>query len=296
MLITGATGFIGSNLLKVLENNSAYDNYELILLTSKEILGYKCVIHNNYTFTKEDFFKIHISEIDIVIHLGAFIPKNSLDANKVKESISNIVNTEYLLENLPSIPKKVIYLSTIDVYGNVNGVITEEVPTVPYTLYGQSKLFTEKVLEIWAKSNNVILQILRIGHIYGEGEDAYRKILPITIKMILQNKSPIVYTNGKEKRSFLYIKDCCNLIINSIDLDEYIEPINVVSNKAVSMLELVNIVIKVSGKNIEPILENKSMNTKDFIFNNDKMTKYLGKESVSLKEGITREYEYFKNK
>lgn len=296
ILITGATGFIGRNLLRAFESNSIYKNYEIILLTSKKIVGYKCIMHNDYTFSKENFNKIGISKIDIVMHLGAFTPKDSSNANRVKESIANIVNTEYLLENLPSIPKKIIYTSTIDVYGTVTGLITEEVLTVPNSLYGQSKLFTEKMLEIWAKENNVILQILRIGHIYGEGEEAYKKILPITINRILQNKSPIIYTNGKEKRSFLYIDDCCNIVIRSIELDEYVEPINVVSNRSISMLELVNLVIKISGKIIKPIVKNENINTNDFIFNNDKMVKYLGKENISLKEGIIKEYEYFQNK
>jgi len=296
ILITGATGFIGRNLLRAFESNSIYKDYEIILLTSKEIVGYKCVIHNDYTFSKEDFNKIGINKIDIVIHLGAFTPKDSLNANRVKESIANIVNTEYLLENLPAIPKKIIYTSTIDVYGTVTGLITEEVLTLPNSLYGQSKLFTEKMLEIWAKENNVILQILRIGHIYGEGEEAYKKILPITINMVLQNKSPIIYTNGKEKRSFLYINDCCNMLIRSIDLDEYVGPINVASNRSISMLELVNLVIKVSGKIIKPTVKNENIDTKDFIFNNDKMVKYLGEEHTSLKEGIIKEYEYFQNK
>lgn len=296
ILITGATGFIGRNLLQVIETNSAYKNNEVILLTSKEIVGYKCIIHNNYTFSKYDFMEKGINEIDIVIHIGAYTPKTSLEANKVKESVLNIANTECLLDSLPSIPKKVIYLSTIDVYGTVTGIIKEETPTVPCTLYGQSKLFIEKMLERWAEEKNVILQILRIGHIYGEGEDAYKKILPMTIKMILESKSPAIYTDGKEKRSFLYITDCCNLILKSIELDEYVGPINVVSDKEVSILELVNIIIEVSGRNIKPIVKNKNANIKDFIFNNDKMIKYLGAESVSLREGIIKEYEYFKDK
>lgn len=296
ILITGATGFIGRNLLKSFESNSKYKNYEIVLLTSQKIIGYKCVVHNDYTFSKEDFNKIGINKIDILIHLGAFTPKDSLNANRVKESIANIVNTEYLLKNLPSIPKKIIYTSTIDVYGTVTGIITEEVLTVPNSLYGQSKLFTEKMLEVWTKENNVILQILRIGHIYGEGEEAYKKILPITINRILENKMPIIYTNGKEKRSFLYVNDCCNILIRSIDLDEYVEPINVVSNKSISIIELVNIIIKISGKIIKPIVKYENINTNDFIFNNDKMVKYLGKENIPLEEGIMKEYEYFKNK
>lgn len=296
ILMTGATGFIGKNLLRVFETNHYYNKSEIVLLTSREIAGYKCIIHKDYKFCKEDFYKLKAQGIDALILLGAFIPKVSSEANDIQRSISNIVNTEYLLENIPTIPKKIIYLSTIDVYGpNINILMEDNIPD-PISLYGQSKLFIEKVLEIWSKNNNSILQILRIGHIYGEGEDAYKKILPISIKTILENRSPVIYTSGKEKRSFLYIDDCCEMIANSLCLKKYVGPINIVSNKSVSVLELVNLIISISGKNISPNIENRNIDTKDFIFNNDKMVKYLGKEKISLREGITKEYEYFENK
>jgi len=294
ILITGATGFIGMNLLEVFKNNPKYKNDEIVLLTSREVSGYKCVMHNNYSFNKEDFYKKGINKINTIIHLGAFTPKDSKETNKIKYSISNIVNTEYLCNNIPSIPQRVIYTSTIDVYGNNDRVNTEDEPVVPDSLYGQSKLFVEKILEVWARKNKIVLQVLRIGHIYGEREEAYKKIIPETIKSILENTFPMIYTDGKEKRSFLYVKDCCDLIIKSMELEDYKGPINIVTNKTTTILELVNLIIEVSKKNIKPIVENKNIKTKDYIFNNDKMVKYLGEESTSLREGIEKEYKYFK--
>lgn len=296
ILITGASGFIGANLLKSLENNPKYVNDKIILLASKEIEGYLCIIHNNYKFTKEDFYKKGINMIDIIIHLGAFTPKSSLESNDIDRSISNINNTEYLLQNLPNVPKKFVFISTIDVYGIVNGIISEDSPTVPNTLYGLSKLFLEKMIFEWAKNNKVILQILRIGHIYGEGEDEYKKILPMSINKILKNEAPVIYTDGKEKRTFLYIADCCNFILNSIVLDEYLGPINIVGNRTITILDLINLIIEISEKNITPKVENMNIEVKDFVFDNNKMNKYLGMEATLLEEGIKREYKYFENK
>ena len=167
ILITGANGFIGRKLLEVICNNTSYRTYNIVLLTSKEMLGYTSIIHNNYSFEKADFLRKGIQYIDVLIHLGAFTPKSTSESNQIEGCISNIINTEYLLNNLPSIPKKIIFLSTLDVYGTVSNIISEDSHTIPETLYGHSKLFLEKMILEWSKINKVTPQILRIGHIYG---------------------------------------------------------------------------------------------------------------------------------
>src|SRR5665647_1673157 len=108
ILITGTSGFIGSNLLKYIKEIHYDENNEIILLSSEELKEFKCINHKNYTFTKLDFYEKGIEQIDILIHLGAYTPKNAVDANNITKSISNLVNTLHLLDNIPSIPKKVI--------------------------------------------------------------------------------------------------------------------------------------------------------------------------------------------
>ena len=180
--------------------------------------------------------------------------------------------------------------------GTINGVISEDSITAPSTLYGLSKLFTEKLLAEWATKNEVIFQILRIGHIYGEGEDAYQKIIPLSIKQILNNEAPVIYSDGQEKRTFLYIEDCCRMILKSLELEEYKGPINIVGSFPITIINLIKLIIETSEKNLTPIVQNSDTNTKDFIFNNEKMINYFGKESTLLQEGIKREYEYFEKK
>ncbi|AJQ26087.1 NAD-dependent epimerase/dehydratase family protein [Pelosinus fermentans] len=297
ILLTGTTGFIGSNLLTVLTHKQKESENNIIILSHRETENspYIYIDHKNYQFVKEDFLEKKIENIDIIIHLGAFTPKNSQQANNVDKCISNIINTQYLCANLPSIPKKMIFISTLDVYMNSNEPITEDTPTIPCTLYGQSKLFCEKMLEQWAIENQVVLQILRVGHIYGKGEGAYHKIIPVSIKEILLDHNPVIISNGSEKRSFLNVVDCCNLIMKAVELKEYKGPINLVSNQSISILELVQMLIDISKKNILPHIKNENIKTKDFIFNNAKMIKYLGMETISIRVGLEEEYEYFKS-
>ncbi|MDY4721981.1 MAG: NAD(P)-dependent oxidoreductase [Clostridium paraputrificum] len=296
ILVTGANGFIGKSFLNKLKGDKLFDDDNIILLSSNKIDGDICILHKNYNFKKEDFYENGIEHVDILVHIGAFIPKNFKEKDNIEKSISNINNTMYLLNNLPSIPKKIIFLSTIDIYGDTNEIIDENKIPQPDSQYGMSKLFCEKMLEVWCNERNVILQILRIGHIYGIGEEKYGKLIPSVMKNIISNERPVIYSDGNEKRSFLHVDDCCRLIIKSFDLNTSMGPINIVSNKARKIVEIVNDIIDISGKNIEPkILKNK-VETKNLVFDNKKMESILGKEKILFYKGLKEEYEYFQER
>jgi UDP-glucose 4-epimerase len=291
ILLTGASGFIGKHLQTTLADRFGVEN--IVLLTSKPVSGFKSIQHENYKFSKEVWADSGINSIDTVIHAGAFTPKNSNEANNWNLSSANISSTAHLLNNIPNSVKKFIFLSTLDVYGKSSDVIDENSLVSPESLYGQSKLYCEKMLQHWAKQENKIVQILRIGHIYGPGEDAYQKLIPVTIRTVLQNKSPIIYSSGTEKRSYLYISECVRAICNSIQLNQYYDPINIVSSKPYPIKEIVHSIIEISKKNIKPEILNQNIPVYDIVFNNDKMKKYLTTEQTDIKDGLKEEYEAF---
>lgn len=289
LLITGASGFIGLNLLNELK--LIEDDYENIyLLTNKIIPGYKCINYDSYNFNN-DLFK-NINSIETVIHLGAFIPKSNNEKDIINLCSSNITSTISLIEKLPNTPTKFIYISTIDVYGN-SEIIDENSTINPISLYAYSKLYCEEVLKTWAYEKNVCLQILRLGHIYGQGEENYKKIIPTSIKKIIINDDIELYNNGEEKRSFLNIKDCCMLILNSLKLDKFVGPINVVSAASISIKDLIQLLFHISKKSVNITKTNKITKVRNVKYNNEKMIKYLGNESISLNQGLKEEYEYF---
>lgn len=287
ILLTGGNGFVGKRLINMLTLERPNDR--LFLLSSSVISGFQCILHKNYTFSIQDFLSAGLDSVDCIIHLGAYTPKSSSDANHIDSSISNIVNTRYLLQHLPSKPKKFIFISTLDVYGECD-VIDEESPVAPSGLYGQSKLFCEMMLESYCKEEGIVLQILRLGHIYGPGEDAYQKLIPNSIRSILNGNTPVIYSDGTELRSFLYIDDCCRMIISAIDLDDSKGIINIVSPHAYSVIEIMNMIIKISGYDLVVNVLHQPNKTRNFIFSADKMHNCLGYEQVSLEEGLRKEY------
>jgi len=288
ILLTGGSGFIGSRLLKYLESLS---QYEIIALSSIPIPGVKTILHENYTFDKSAFFVNKINKIDAVIHAGAFIPKTAKDANNIIFSGSNIFNTRHLLNNLPPV-NKFIFISTVDVYKPEN-VITEQSITEPASLYGWSKLYCEQMINRWGKENNVSAQILRVGHIYGPGEEKYQKLIPVTIRKCLADENPVIFSDGQEKRAYLHVSDCMKAIVKSIDLPENIGVINIASGESLSVYEIVSIIKNAINEKLTIEVKHNSVNVRSLTFDATKMNKYLHTPEVSFKNGIKEEIEQF---
>ena len=293
ILLTGASGFIGKHLLNELVR--VFGKELILAFTSAPLDGAQYLLHNDYNFEVDYFVKSgYGTQIQTIIHAGAFTPKSSKDANDVVNCTSNITNANKLLQaNLPNL-KKIIYLSTLDVYGPAE-IISESSQLEPASLYGESKLYVEKMIEAWANANNKIYQILRVGHVYGPGEEAYQKIIPLTIQKILHKQPLQIWGTGREIRSFIYIKDVVTAIINTLKLDLDGVVINLVSSQKINIAELVEKIVVLSGEHIVPEIIPTAAPGRDFIFNNDKMKKLLISNETSLDEGLLEEWTYMKN-
>jgi nucleoside-diphosphate-sugar epimerase len=291
VLLTGASGFIGKYLYNSLQEQIGIN--EIIACTSKPIVNGKFLLHNNYNFSENYFKDNGFQNFSTIIHAGAFTPKSGAEANNVEACNRNISNTFSLIKSLPNLPKQFIFLSTLDVYANTKFIINEQTEIKPSTMYGWSKYYCERMLEIWAQQNGVDLKILRVGHVYGPGEDQYQKIIPNTIKRLHNNLQPQVWGKGDDLRSFIFIDDVVNFIIQSVLLPDVHQPINLVSEHASSIIEIIELLIKISNKetNIEFIKSN--LERRDFIFDNSYMKSILGKEKTTLSEGLKKEWDYF---
>ena len=293
ILLTGASGFIGKHLLAELIQEFGKDH--ILALTSTPVTEANYLLHNGYNFEADYFIKSgYGTQIDTIIHAGAYTPKSSKQANDVVKCNSNIITADKLLSaDLPNL-KKIIYLSTLDVYGPAE-VISESSLVQPGSLYGESKLYIEKMIIAWANANNKVHQILRVGHVYGPGEQAYQKIIPLTIKKLLQDQPLQIWGTGKEIRSFIYIEDVVKAIINAMKLSINSGIINLVSSQKITIAALVYKLIALSGKSIVPEVVPVHLPGKDFVFDNHKMKDLLFSNETSLDEGLLQEWTYMKN-
>ena len=291
ILVTGASGFIGKHLLAALVKQ--YGSHNIIALTSFPIKECRYLLHNNYSFDSDYLLSSGYDAIHTVIHAGAFTPKNTAEINHVRGCTSNIVNTLNLLRlDLPSL-KKFIFLSTLDVYGG-DECITESTSVLPISLYGQSKLYCEKMIEAWGLTTQVSVQVLRVGHIYGPGEEAYQKLIPLLFRKLLKNQPIQVYGSGEEKRTFLFIDDLVNAICRAVQLKNKPEVINLVGGRPVTVKELLNMLIKVSGKQATIEHVPSAGSPRNLVFDNSKMKRELTGEKVDLESGLKMEWSYLK--
>ena len=291
ILITGATGFIGSRVLKKIINECSKDN--LVALSSK-FLNIKTILHNNYNFDENYLLNNCCNDIDTIIHIGAFIPKTSSDVNNINNCASNISSTLKLINSkLPRL-KRFIFISTIDVYSEDSYVVSESSEIKPVSLYGWSKLYCEEMIKFFSEEKNIVFQILRLGHVFGEGEEKYNKILPLTIKKIINNEEIQIWGDGKAIRTFIYIDDVVKAIINSIYLQTS-NIINIVGEEKLTIKELINKVVKISNKNIKISHVETNISNRNLIFDNSLMKKLLLSEITKIDTGLKKEYHYMEN-
>ncbi|MDB5251880.1 MAG: NAD-dependent epimerase/dehydratase [Flaviaesturariibacter sp.] len=295
VLVTGATGFIGGHLLKTLASHPEYGSCRIVLLSSRAIEGQETILHRNYTFTRADFAAKAIDKIELVIHAGAFIPKRGADANNVDGSTENITYLRHLLQELPCVPERFVFLSTVDVYKPTGEEMSEDSVVEPVSLYGWSKLYGEKMLEAWAAEGNVIVQNLRIGHIYGSGEEQYAKIIPLSIRKAMKGEPLTIFTTGEELRSFLHVRDCVRLILKAASLDKSEGPINVVSGRPYPIRRIVELIAAATGTGSAVQIEGRNATpARSLVFNNEKMVRLLGPEQVLFEEGLKEEISEFR--
>jgi UDP-glucose 4-epimerase len=133
---------------------------------------------------------------------------------------------------------------------------------------------------------------LRVGHVYGPGEEKYSKFLPKAINSILAGESIELWGDGSEVRSFIYVDDVVCAIMKAIELNESAGPINVVGGWPVSIRELLDQLIVISGKSVSISARERSGTGRNYINDNTKMREKLLSEETDLITGLQIEYSY----
>lgn len=291
VLVTGASGFIGRVLSARLRE---IEGLRLVLLSrsggSFEAPGAHWIDADLNKLTAGHFDPFGI---DIAIHLAAFIPKSVAEADDADAVYAaNINGMRRLLDSLPNHLQRFVFISSVDVYApDSTHCLSERTPTAPATLYAASKLFGETLTRVVAEQRGWGHVILRLGHIYGEGEHACAKLIPATIERLLAGEPPRVHGSGDELRDFLHVRDAAEAIARAAaHPDPGLGTMNVVSGRSLSVRSLIHLLAKLCGWNGEIEYVDAPRSGRSFCFNNVRMKTMLGEwDQVDLHTGLLRE-------
>ena len=212
ILVTGATGLLGNHFSSHLSKNNC--NFKALALDDDYVPSYKNLypeINLNFIDIAEiDKLKTFISsnKFDIIYHFAAQTQVGDAIENPIRTFKSNIEGTWNLLEvcrkqNIPMViasSDKAYGISDILPYKE-NFELKGEFP------YEVSKSVTDLLANTYKKTYNQNLVTLRCGNIYGGGDLNWERLIPGVIKWLLENKTPILRSDGSYIRDWVYVDD-----------------------------------------------------------------------------------------
>jgi len=305
IFITGIAGFLGSNLadyyLKKRYKVSGCDN--LIGGTLDNIDIDKI---NFFKANCEDFemMKKITKDVDILCHAAAYAHEGLSSFSPVLISSNNVTGSvSVFTAAIVNKVKRIVYCSSMARYGSIKIPFKEEDELKPVDPYGVSKVAAENILKILSKTHNIEYNIAVPHNIIGpkqKYDDPYRNVVSIMINLMLQKKSPIIYGDGNQKRTFSDIDDCIYCLDKLLTDPKIVsQVVNIGPDEEyISINELYRLLSNKLKFNLEPkYLADRPNEVKEATCSADKARKVLGyKTSVSLDESLDKIINYISQK
>lgn len=313
ILITGADGFIGSNLTKSLILKKAkIITYSRKGIKPKSLLsleGYKKRIFKEEKGSVADFNRLESvvrkDKIEIVFHLAAQSLVEGGHEGPRKTFEINVKGTWNMLEaSRINNVKKIIVTSTTHVYGdNPNPPYKEDFYIKSSRPYETSKVCADLIAQSYAATYHMFVGIPRFVNLYGPGDLNFNRLVPKVIKSILKEDNPQVWS-GKVMRDFMYIDDAVGayLALTEADYSNVRDnPIyNFGSGKVISIFDLAEKMVKISKRKdlkVEKSLmpeEREGEVLKQYVSLRKARNKLGWKPKTSLEEGIRKTLNWYK--
>lgn len=297
IIITGGAGFIGSNFIHYIVNNT---NYHVICV---DMLNYASNIDHlpmdKITLVKMDLSKdyeglkrlFHDNSIGTVVNFAAESCVDRSFENPLHFTTNNILGTQNLLEVIRNLSYdvKFIHISTDEVYGEQDeNDVYENDNLNPSNPYAATKASIDLIIKSYQYSYKLPVIIVRANNIYGPNQYP-EKIIPVTIQKLRRNEKIPIHGNGSNKRKYLYIKDFIDalMIIWENFGDNIGEIFNIGCEFEIDNLSLVSLIGSIMGKKPEiEFIKDRNYNDSRYSINYDKLTKLGWKPQIDLNKGL----------
>jgi nucleoside-diphosphate-sugar epimerase len=251
VVVTGASGYIGYELVYALVNQSC----KVIRVSRTDLSPLPNVTTITTDICHADIWHDLIARADVIYHLAGNTSVYEASKYPVLSLKSALLPINYLIQAAQEQKRKpqVIFASTATVYGMTSGIpVAETYKPNPKTLYDLHKLFAENQLALAAQQGVLNSVSLRLANVYGpsrgKSSSVDRGILNRVTAMALQGKALTVYGDGNYLRDYIYIDDVVRAFIAAGNKKNFCDGVfNVATGKSISVKDAFNLVAFKTG-------------------------------------------------
>ena len=256
VVVTGGAGFIGSHIAEF----CLREGLETIVIDNLSV-GKREYVPEEAIFYQVDILDLEVLKdlfagVDVVFHNAAKVSIRDSVKNFVEDAKTNVIGTLNVIKaSLVNGVKKVIYASSMAVYGDVNKLpISENAKLAPLSPYGISKLTSELYGFNIAKYSNLNFIALRYFNTYGTRQTftPYVGVLTIFIQQMLKGEIPTIFGTGNQIRDFVWVKDIARANILAMYRELPNVAINVGSGKGTSVNQIFQLLKRKLKMDIQP--------------------------------------------
>lgn len=223
LLVTGGSGFIGSNFIRYWLTNHPEDL--VVNLDSLTYAGHNESLrdvenNSNYTFVKGDITDTNlvdhlVSETDIIVHFAAETHVDRSIEDPMVFTKTNVIGTQTLLEAAKKYMVRFHHISTDEVFGALKldskNKFNSNTKYSPNSPYSASKASSDHLVMSYFTTFGVPVTITNCSNNFGPFQDT-EKFIPRTITNLIEGKNILIYGDGKYVRDWMYVEDHCRAI------------------------------------------------------------------------------------
>ena len=299
-LVTGGSGFIGSNLVDalvargdevaVIDDLSTGRRDNLADATRAGVELVEADVRDSQAVLDV------VSRVrpEAVFHLAAQIDVRRSVADPAADATINVAGTVNVLEaaRRAAVPRVINTSSGGAIYGEGRFLpATEDHPAAPEAPYGQSKLAAEGYCELYARNYGMSTVSLRYGNVFGPRQDPLGEagVIAIFCGKIMDGGQPTVYGDGLQTRDYVYVSDVVEANLLALGSDAQ-GPFNIGTGVATSVLDLVEALEEHAQGSFEAVMApERSGEIKHIVLDTTRAREQLGWEaSVDIREGLDR--------
>ena len=267
ILVTGATGFLGSHLTRIVADAGA----QVVAVVRDEVPPTPVIDEWNrqqITLVRGDVRDQELLErvlgeyeIASVVHLAAQTQVQTANRNPVSTWDSNIRGTWALMEACRRSPTvgQIVIASSDKAYGAQPALpYTEDMPLLARNPYDVSKACADLIAMSYHEAFDIPVAVTRCGNFFGPGDTNWARLIPGTIRSLLRGERPIVRSDGSPTRDYLHVEDGAFAYLRVVearaqDPGTAGEAYNFSTERPLSVLELIKLLGHATGQaNLEP--------------------------------------------